>query len=550
MKINACSMIVLVCVTAATAMAETPTIEQCKENIDAMIDRMNEDATLGPCRPNWVSLKKQNAEPEWFLDGKIGIYFTWGLFTVPAYGSEWYARWMHLKPGEDRLSFYDHHRETWGEPDEFGYHEFAPMFKPTKFDPEDWAKLFVAAGARWAGPLCEHHDGYAMWDSELTPWNAMDAGPGRDLVGELEKAIKGEGLKFVTTFHHERTQSWFPRVEGWPTTSDDPVLQFMYMNIPEYQFNKIYQAKIGEVIYKYQPDMIWFDGRVSDVPEPHHLNFLACYFNQAHEWGKEVMVTTKKLEYPQEVSVMDFEKGRTAELTAYPWLSDDTISTRSWSYLDSDFYLKPVKVVLNDFIDTVSKNGHLLLNVSPRSDGIIPDDQRQILLTIGDWLKRNGEAIYSTRPWLEYGEGPAKMKQGGSHLKKFMAYTEKDIRYTGSKDGEELYVTVMGTPSGTVEPAILQVNDASGGQVELLSPKQNLTFEVKDKALVIHVPDNLPEDHAYAFKLTGFDVGLTPKAQQRRNEAIEAVDIKNIRFRKLHPNDIHFGQCKENRLNQ
>ena len=525
------------------ATSDAPTIEQCKTNIDAMIRKMGEGATHGHYRPNWVSLKKHEAQPAWFRDGKIGIYFHWGVYAVPAHGNEWYMKWMHTKPkkGGRGKSYYEHHRKTWGEPDQFGYHDFVPMFKAEHFDADAWSDLFVKAGARWAGPVCEHHDGYSMWHSEMTPWNCMDTGPKRDITGELEKAIKGRGMKFVTTFHHERNQSWVPRVEGWPTTSGDPVLQFLYMNISEYQFNKLFQAKLGEVIDKYEPDLIWFDGKMCDILEPYHLNFLAYYLNQANAWDKDVMVTTKKLQYPQYVSVLDFEKGRTAALTPYPWLNDDTISTGSWCYTDT-LEVKPARVVLHDFIDSVSKNGHLLLNLSPKADGTIPQDQRDCLLAFGDWLKRNGEAIYETRPWLDYGEGPTKMERAGSHQKEFLNYTAEDIRYTRSKDGKTLYLMVLGTPAGTVEPSILQIYDGTDGKVELLDPQQELKFEVKNKALVIHVPDNLPEDMAYSFKLTGFKRGLTSEARAQRKVALQALEKSAIDPGKLHGDNIRFGQ--------
>ncbi|WP_146403146.1 alpha-L-fucosidase [Planctomycetes bacterium CA13] len=526
-----------------TVRASEPlSIEQCKTNINAMVAKMNQGATEGPYRPNWQSVTQHEAQPEWFLDGKVGIYFHWGVYSVPAHGNEWYMRKMHIKTGPEKQSYYEHHRETWGEPDEFGYHDFVPMFKAQHFDASEWADLFVKSGARWAGPVCEHHDGYSMWDSEMTPWNAADTGPKRDITGELAKAVKDRGLKFVTTFHHERSRNWVPRVEGWPTASDDPVLQFLYMNISEYLFNMLFQAKLGEAIDKYEPDMIWFDGRMSDILEPYHLNFLAYYFNQADKWGKDVMVTTKKLQYPQEVAVLDFEKGRTAALTPYPWLNDDTISTGSWCYTDT-LAVKPAKVVVHDFIDSVSKNGHLLLNLSPKSDGTIPQDQRDCLLAFGDWLKRNGEAIYATRPWLEYGEGPTQMERAGSHQRKSLEYSGSDLRYTQSKDGKTLYMIALGEPvNGIVAPSIIQIDESESGKVVLVGRDEELKFEVTEGRLTIHAPKNLATDFAHAFKLTGFKARLTPDAKARRDAELEKLHSGPIDPGKLHNDNIQFGQ--------
>lgn len=500
-----------------TLRAAAIEVEQCKKNIAAKIAEMDQVARSGPYHPNWESLCKHPAEPEWFRDGKIGIYFHWGVYTVPAYGNEWYMRRMHILEGPQR-KVYEHHRDTWGEPDKFGYHDFVPLFTAEHFDAEEWADLFVKAGARWAGPVCEHHDGYSMWDSEMTPWNAADTGPKQDTTGKLARAIKARGLKFVTTFHHERTRNWIPRVEGWPTTSSDPRLQMLYMNIDETLFYQIFQAKLGEVVDKYQPDLIWFDGAMGQIPESYHLNFLAYYFNRAAQWNKPVMVTTKKRQYPEEVSVLDYEKGRSTALTPYPWLNDDTISTGSWGYTDS-LQIKPASVVLHDFIDAVSKSGHLLLNISPKSDGTIPQDQRDCLLAIGKWLELNGEAIYNTRPWLEFGEGPTRLKRSGS-FSGSKDYSAKDIRYTSSKDGKTVYAIALGWPDdGKLSPAILQVDASDGGQVELLGAG-TLEYSVDDGRLTISTPSERPCDYAYAFKLTGFDLSLAPEAAQAREQAL------------------------------
>ena len=503
--------------------AQSLTRQECEANINAQLAKMQRGIADGPYRADWESLKAHNEAPDWFRDAKIGIYFHWGVYSVPAYGNEWYAQRMHLKTGK---SYYQHHVETYGEPDQFPYHNFIPQFKAEKFDAEDWADLFVKTGAKFAGPVCEHHDGYSMWASKLTPWNAGDTGPKRDITGELEKAIRNRGMKFVTTFHHERTRTWYPRVEGWPTTTSDPQLQLLYMNIDETLFNKIFQAKLGEVIDKYQPDLIWFDGQMQLIPEPYHLRFLAYYFNQAKKWGRDVMVTTKKLQYPQEVSVLDFEKGSANVLTPYPWLNDDTISTGSWCYT-ADLKIKPARQVLHDFIDAVSKNGQLLLNISPKADGTIPQDQRDCLLEIGKWLKANGESIYNTRPWLEYGEGPNRLQKGGS-FSGSVQYTAEDILYTRSKDGKTLYAITLGWPQGKLSPAIVQIDDATGAQVELIGHAGRLNYRVDGKRLSIDVPAKPPCDYAYAFKLTGFKTSLTPEAAKARDETLKKLQAQPI----------------------
>ena len=484
-----------------------------EQAIDKQLAKMAEGVKQGPYKADWESLKKHTEAPPWFRDAKFGIYFHWGVYSVPAYGNEWYPKWMHTKKG--RRSYYKHHVETYGEPDKFGYHDFVPKFRAEKFDAENWAELFKQAGARYAGPVCEHHDGYSMWASDLTPWNAGATGPKRDITGELAKAIRKRGMRFVTTFHHERTRTWYPRVEGWPTTSDDPILQLLYMNIEEELFNRIFQAKLGEVIDKYQPDLIWFDGQMVQIREPYHLRFLAYYFNNAGKWGRDVVVTTKKKQYPPEISVEDFEKGRMNRLTEHCWLTDDTISMGSWCYTET-LRIKSTTKVLHDFIDIVSKNGCLLLNISPKADGTIPAIQRKVLLGMGKWLAVNGEAIYETRPWRAFGEGPTRLRKGGGFVG-HVTYTPRDIRYTRAKDDQAVYAIALGWPEGgSVTLTAVQVDGGDGGKVALLGCDKTLTHRVNDdKQLVIDVSGigekQRPCEHAYAFKLVGFKLSLNPK---------------------------------------
>ncbi len=491
-------------------MAQAFDRERYENNINEKLEKVEEGIKAGPYKANWESLKKHDEAPEWFRDAKFGIYFHWGVYSVPAYGNEWYPKWMHSKRQNKR--YMEHHIKTYGEPDKFGYHDFVPMFKAEHFDAEEWAELFKQAGARYAGPVCEHHDGYSMWDSDMTPWNAADTGPKRDITGELEKAIRKRGMRFVTTFHHERTKYWYPRVEGWPTTSDDPKLQLMYLNVSDELFNKIFVAKLAEVIDKYKPDLIWFDGRMEYIQNPYHLRFLSYYFNNAKKWGRDVVVTTKKKQYPPEISVQDFEKGRANTLTDYMWLTDDTISMGSWSYT-TDLEVKSSTKVIHDFIDIVSKNGCLLLNISPKADGTIPDNQRQVLLDMGQWLKINGEAIFNTRPWHCFGEGPTRLKKHGGFVG-HVTYSAKDIRYTRTKDGKNLYAMVMGKPAGSkVTLNAVKAKAGSNAKVSLLGFEGTVGYEINGaQNLVIHVPDleNTKHQckHAYTFKIVGFDTSL------------------------------------------
>lgn len=475
--------------------------------------KAEETIAQGPYEPEWPSLLSHEEAPEWFRDAKFGIYFHWGVYSVPAFGNEWYPRHMHVSSRPE----HKHHVETYGEPSEFGYHDFVPMFKAENFDPEAWADLFQKAGAQFAGPVAEHHDGFAMWNSELTPWNAVDKGPERDIMGELAGAIRKRGMRLVATFHHARNNQhmvnkdgkliWeghYPRVEGCPTVSEDPELRMLYGNLPRHEFLELWRAKLVEVIDKYQPDLIWFDAWLDEIDETYQMQFLAHYFNRAAEWGRDVVVTCKHRDLPLEVAVEDFEKGRADKLTEEPWLTDDTISYGSWCYT-RDLKTKPTREVLHVLIDIVSKNGQLLLNISPKADGTIPEDQRQVLLQIGDWLEQFGEAIYGTRPFTVYGEGPTQMEKGGHFVKTGLAYGPQDIRYT--RKGNTVYAIVLGWPGEGEKVTMTALGEKASEKplnvksVALLGADELIKWKQKKDELVVTCPETKPHDMALVFRI-------------------------------------------------
>jgi len=470
-------------------------------------------APQGPYKPDWESLKKRNVAPDWFRDAKFGIYFHWGVYSVPAFGSEWYPRNMHIKSRRE----YKHHLAEYGDPSKFGYHDFVPMFKADKFDADEWARLFNKAGARFAGPVAEHHDGFAMWASKLTPWNAKDAGPKRDITGELAKAIRKWGMRFVATFHHARNNQhqlvkggkkvWtghYPRVEGWPTVSEDPKLRMLYGNLPRKEFLELWKGKLIEVIDNYQPDLMWFDSWFDEIPASYQTEFLAYYLNRAHQWGREVVVTVKQRDLPHEIAVEDFEKGRANRLTDFVWLTDDTISRGSWCYT-KHLRIKSTDEVLDTLIDIVSKNGVLLLNISPKADGTIPEEQQKVLLGIGEWLSKYGEAIYNTRPWLVFGEGPTRLKKGGHFVKMKGGYTPQDVRFT--RKGNTVYAAALGWP-GEGRQLVLKSfakvklkGDLKVIKVSLLGSDEAVSWKWHDQGLALTTPKQKVDDMAVVFKI-------------------------------------------------
>ncbi len=466
---------------------------------------------------DWASLGKHNESPDWFKEAKLGIYFHWGIYSVPAFHDEWYPRYMHL----ENHRVYKHHVETYGHPSEFGYHDFVPMFKAEQFDPEKWATLFKKAGAKFAGPVAEHHDGFAMWDSEITPWNAMDKGPKRDVTGELKKAFTSKGMKFITAFHHARNlqrntelngTNWlshYPYMEGMPPTSKDSTLAYLYGNIPAEKWHKeVWLGKLKEVIDNYQPDIIWFDFVLDAIPENYRKEFAAYYLNEAEKLDKEVVIVRKQHDLPLSMSVMDLEQSRKNVIGTKAWMTDATISNGSWSYKE-DLGVKSSTDVLHMLIDIVSKNGVLLLNVSPMASGVIPENQEKCLLEMGAWLEKYGEAIYGTEAWYTFGEGPTKEPEGhfGNH-KAFhkIKYSNKDIRYT-TKD-YNIYGIVMGDIVPNKEillTAFAKKNIKDNVKIEsvsILGSDEKIEWSIDTKeGLKVKLPSKVVDEMATVIKI-------------------------------------------------
>ena len=343
--------------------------------------------------PKWESLT-QHPDPQWFEDAKFGIYWHWGPYAVPAFGHEWYPRWMYM-PGIQRENddFFAYHQTHYGHQSKFGYKDFIPMFTAEKFDAEEWADLMVKAGAKFAGPVGQHHDGFAMWDSDLTEWDAAEKGPKRDIVGELEKALRARDLKFMVSLHHTR-RWWFyeSSYEGDYDTKDPQFAGYnkIYPPIhhqgdsPTEGYMKDWEARIKEVIDKYQPDLLWFDRglNIEDffreaLPEfrEYVKRFLAYYYNSADEWGREVGVTYKLQDLPRGAGILDLERGRMNDLSEHVWLTDTSVLRNSWCYIQDPIH-KPVNELVDVFVDIVSKKGNMLLNIAPRPDGSIPPMQQ------------------------------------------------------------------------------------------------------------------------------------------------------------------------------
>jgi alpha-L-fucosidase len=467
--------------------------------------------------PTFESLEKADPVPEWFKDAKFGIYFHWGVYAVPAYANEWYPRTMYIRGSVENK----HHIERYGDPSIWPYNyfitgakdkegnfvQFAPKLKSEggKFDPEEWAQLFADAGAKFAGPVAEHHDGFSMWASKVNPWNAKDIGPKLDLVSLLTDAIRKKNMKVILSMHHAYNITGF--YDAMPKT-DDPKLQMLYGQQGKEKNEAFWLAKHKEIIDNYKPDIIWQDFNLHIISQPVLLQFLAYYYNKANEWNKAVVATYKD-GLNTKCAVLDYERGGPVDITENYWLTDDAISSSSWCYTEGIGYYSK-KQILHGFIDRISKNGNLLLNISPKADGTIPQEQKEVLLAMGSWLKKYGEAVYSTRAWEKYGEGPTKMGSAHGVMGAPSEGTAKDIRFTRSKDNSTLYAILLGWDEDQKELIIHalsteRIDLKNLKSVELVNGETGkylpLTFKQNLNGLNIALPKKTIDDLAFVIKL-------------------------------------------------
>lgn len=459
----------------------------------------------GPFQPTWESLEHYSV-PQWYVDGKFGIFIHWGLYSVPAFGNEWYPRNMY-RQGTDEFK---HHIATYGPQKQFGYKDFIPLFKAQKYDPDHWADLFRRAGAKFVVPVAEHHDGFAMYDTRFSKWCAAKMGPQRDLIGDLAAAVRKQGMVFGVSNH--RAEHWWFMNGGKEFDSDVQGEQYAdFYNPaapegtqPDEAYLENWLARLCELVDKYQPQLFWFDWWIEQPAfAPYLQRFAAYYYNRAAEWGSGVAINYKNKAYPDQTAVLDLERGQLSDIRPLFWQNDTSVSKNSWGYVVNQDY-KTAQSIVGDLVDITSKNGALLLNIGPRPDGTIPEPEEQMLLQVGDWLNLNGEAIYGTRPWKVYGEGPTQVESGMFTDTKRAPFTSRDVRFTTR--GDTLYATVLAWPEQPLTLQSLGTNlrlyTGEVGDVQLLGAPGAVTWSRDADGLHVTFPAQKPCEHAYVLKIT------------------------------------------------
>jgi alpha-L-fucosidase len=414
-----------------------------------------------------------------------------------------------------------HHVQAYGPVTKFGYKDFIPSFTADKFDPQAWGRLFKASGARYVVPVFEHHDGFAMYDSDLSDWTAKKMGPHRDLAGEIAEAVKAEGLHLGASSHRIEHDWFLDGGRKQDSDVNDPKYAAFYGPAHPREIEKTellsedwtyvssayaedWLARNAEIVQKYHPELIFFDWWIGQpLIRPYLAEFAAYYYNESAKRGQVGIINYKLVDMEKHSGVLDIERGQASGILANPWQTDTSVSNKSWGYIKDDTFKTPAFVV-QQLADVVSKNGNLLLNIGPRSDGTIPQGVQQVLLDVGDWLKVNGESIYGTRPWTLFGEGPTEVAAGSFHDTDTTSYTAQDFRFT-SRDGS-LYAIQMACQNGgdvvirSLRSGIVGSREVRG--VTLLGFSPALSFAQKSDGLHLQLPGNVGCKYASAYRIS------------------------------------------------
>ena len=437
---------------------------------------------IGPYEPTWDSLLQYEC-PEWYRDAKFGIWNHWSPQCVPQDG-DWYARNMYIQGGtqygpvRDQYAYQLGH---YGPPARFGYKDLCAQWTLLNWQPDELMDLYVRAGAKLFLALANHHDGFDTWNSAHHPWNARAIGPHRDVIGTWAQAARRRGLRFGVSVHQARNWWWFQTAHGadrsgpyaavpydgrlrladgkgqWWQGYDPQQLygpKHPLDALPDVSYVKNFYDRTRDLIDQHDPDLLYFDNPLLPLGWG-GMNLGAYYYNRnlaRHGGTVDGVMTVKKVPARLEKSVVaDIERGLSGQIRTYPWQSETCLG--DWHYWRALYdrpgefggYMHP-REVIHWLIDTVSKNGTFILNVPGKPDGTIDSKERLILHKIGAWLAVNGEAIYATRPWRVYGEGPSSIHPGSFQGKSVQRLSAADIRFTSNKTATVVYAIALGWP--------------------------------------------------------------------------------------------------------
>lgn len=505
----------------------------------------------GPYRPEWDSMLQYDA-PEWYRDAKFGIWAHWSPQCVPEDG-DWYARGMYSQGSDkvdnpDENNQYKYQLEHYGHPSIFGYKDLCAQWTMLNWKPDELIQRYKNAGARLFIALANHHPGFDTWNSKHQPWNAKAIGPHRDVIGDWAAAARNQGLRFGVTVHQARNWWWFQPSHGTDKTGPlagvpydgrlteaegkgqwwqglDPQRLYgpkhPYNALPDISYVKNFYDRTRDLIDQHDPDLLYFD----DILLPlgwGGMNIGAYFYNhnlKTHGRMEAVLNVKGVPDRLAKAVVADYERGITTRIMPYAWQSETCIG--DWHYLRSLFdqpgeyggYLHP-RDVIHWLIDAVSKNGTFIMNVPGKPDGTIDRKEIAVLDKITDWMQVNGEAIYATRPWKVFGEGP-NMKNpestaggGGNDTgTSVSALGPKDIRFTRNKANTVVYAIALGWPKQRFQIQSLgtgaSTNPGKIEHVQMLGTGETLIWKQTPTGLQVALPRHYhpTTDYAAALKV-------------------------------------------------
>ena len=511
----------------------------------------------GPFQPTWESLAQNYHCPEWFRDAKFGIWAHWSAQCVPEQG-DWYARRMYLQ-GDPA---YDYHVRTYGHPSKFGFMQIDHLWQADRWEPERLMDLYVRAGAKYFMSLANHHDNFDCYDSKHHAWNSVKVGPKKDIVGTWARIGRERGLRFGVSNHSAHAWHWFQVAYGydgegplagvrydadtlakaggkgqwWEGLDPQELYTGRNMVIPDGirgakavqqwheqhdrpwteepptmnpQFTQTWFLRCRDLVDKYRPDLVYFDDIGSLPLGQAGLNIAAHYYNSnlaQHAGRLEGVITVKGLDGARRrATVPDYERGVANGIQSLPWQTDTCIGDWHYSrWIAENNRYKTVPQVVHMLTDIVSKNGNLMLNIPVRGNGTIDEHEVAFLQGLADWMAVNGEAIFATRPWKIYGEGPTRERAGMFAENNHGRYTPEDLRFT-AKNGA-LYAIVLAWPANGLK--IKSLGTAAGlwakpvASVRLLGSDETIQWSRTTDALVISPPKKQPNNFAVVFKIT------------------------------------------------
>jgi alpha-L-fucosidase len=512
----------------------------------------NEPVDSGKFEPTWQSLEHYKV-PDWFRNAKFGIWAHWGPQCQPEQG-DWYARFMY----EQGSNQYKWHIAHYGHPSKAGFKEIINDWKAKNWDPEKLVALYKQAGAKYFFAMANHHDNLDMWNSKYQEWNTVKIGPHKDILTGWAKAAKNNNLPFGLSVHAAHAWSWFEtaqrsdkggefdgisydgkltKTDGKGTWWEGLNPQELYaqnhrlsegsenintihsqwgwgngVTIPSQEYCEKFYNRTMDMINKFHPDLIYFDDTalplypISDAG----LKIAAHFYNgnmALHNGKLEAVLCGKILTNEQKkCMIWDVERGAPDKIQELAWQTCTCIG--DWHYnrsvYDNNSY-KSAKEVIHMLVDVVSKNGNLLLNIPVRGDGSIDEKEIAVLEGITNWMDKNKESIFDTRPWKVFGEGPVAETSNPINAQGFnegsMKFTAKDIRF--NKKDNIVYATVMGIPEKYILIKNLGTSNTQNiiTNIELLGSTEKMKWNQNNDYLIIERPDIIPNDIAIVFKI-------------------------------------------------